>query len=139
MPGRNEYGEVTSASNCITYAKTRVDPDTGYLVPEHFDYAWAGTDFAGAPFRASCSGTPTARMARIDLLENVPSVLRKVIEGLTTVRPYIYQHFDRNVQATVCHAGRELVLTGNLFQEFSFLLDDPAFSVRSPALSTASQ
>lgn len=111
---------VTSKDDTITYAKTAIDPDNGYCIPEHFDYRWKGIDMDGKEFEATVSGTPTARMARIDLYENLPIVLRRIVEGITSARPYIYQNLNHEVEAVI--NGEKVV--GNLFQEFSFLSEE---------------
>ena len=113
---------VTSQENELIFAKTSVDPENGYFVPEHFDYRWKGIGMDGAAFNAVVSGTERSLMARIDLLENVPIVLRKVVENLCPARPYIYQNFNQDVEATI--NGEKVI--GTLFQEFSFLLEDPS-------------
>jgi hypothetical protein len=112
---------VTSRQNDIIYSKTIVDPENGYCVPEHFDYRWKGVDMDGKDFEATVSGTPTARMARIDILENLPVVVRKIVESFSQARPYIYQNFNQEVLAVI--NGEKVV--GNLFQEFTFLLEEP--------------
>ncbi len=119
---------VTVGGNDISYTKTIVDPDSGYPVPEHFEYRWKGTDFSGSEFVATISSTPvstapegaksSSRMARIDLFDNLPSFIRTVLQSVTTARPYIYQHFDRDVEASI---NGEIVV-GDFFQEFSFLV-----------------
>lgn len=119
---------VTSKDDQIHYAKTKTDSDTGYCVPEHFDYRWKGVDMDGKDFEATVSGTPTARMARIDLLENVPVVVRRVVESLCSARPYIYQNFNHDVEAVI--DGEKI--QGSLFQEFSFLLEDPSHCEKVP-------
>ena len=75
----------------------------------------------GKNFEATVTGTPTARMARIDILENLPMVARKIVESFSQARPYIYQNFNREVEAVI--NGEKV--SGNLFQEFSFLLEEP--------------
>lgn len=121
---------VTSAGNRIDYARTKKDPVSGYMVPDHFEYHWAGTDCDGKSFEASCSGVPSARVSRIDLMEAVPSMLRRVAESITSARPIIYQYFDRNIEAII--DGQPV--RGHLFQEYSFLLEDPS-QHSSPKLS----
>lgn len=118
---------VTSKEDSIVYSKTLRDPDTGYCIPEHFDYRWKGVDMDEKPFEATVSGTPTARMARIDLLENLPIVLRKIVESISSARPYIYQNFNQDVEAVI--NGEKVV--GSLFQEFSFLLEDPSYCIKN--------
>lgn len=113
---------VTSPANEIIYAKTEIDSETGYPIPEHFDYRWIGADFEGNPFNASISGTPSSRMARIDLLENLPVLIRRIVEGFSAARPYVYQHFDQEMEANV----NGEIIKGYLFQEFSFLLENNA-------------
>lgn len=113
---------VTSLEDKILFSKTIVDPDTGYCVPEHFEYHWNGVDMDGKDFKAKVSGSPAIRMARIDLLSNLPVVLRKIVESLSSARPYIYQKYNQQIEATV--NGEKVV--GCLFQEYSFLLEDPS-------------
>ena len=114
---------VTSKENLITYSKTVLDPETGYCVPESFEYKWKGVDVEGNTFDACVSGTRISRMARIDLLEKLPIVLRKIVESFSSARPYIYQNFDQEVEAVI--NGEKVI--GSLFQEFSFLLEDPSY------------
>jgi hypothetical protein len=119
---------VTAGGNKITYSKTIIDPESGYHVPEHFEYRWTGTDFSGNGFQATVSSTPVSgnesdrkssnRMARIDLFDNLPGFIRSILQSVTTARPYIYQHFDHDVEASI--NGETVV--GDLFQEFSFLV-----------------
>ena len=111
---------VTSKEDSIVFAKTTVDPENGYCIPEHFNYKWKGIDMDGNDFEATVSGTPTTRMARIDILENLPIILRKIVESICPARPYIYQNFNQKVEAVI--NGEKVV--GNLFQEFSFLIED---------------
>lgn len=117
---------VTSKEDSIVYSKTVHDPETGYCIPEHFDYRWKGVDMDGKDFEATVSGTPTARMARIDLLENLPIVLRKIVESISSARPYIYQNFNQDVEAVI--NGEKVI--GSFFQEFSFLLEDPSYCIK---------
>lgn len=117
---------VTVGGNKINYSKTIIDPESGYPVPEHFEYSWNGTDFNGSTFQATVSSTPvtggdnksSCRMARIDLFDNLPGFIRSILQSVTTARPYIYQHFDHGVEASI--NGETVV--GDFFQEFSFLV-----------------
>ena len=114
---------VTSKDNEIIYSKIKCDRETGYCVPEHFDYRWNGVDMEGKLFKAVVSGTPSSRIARIDLLENLPMFLRKIVESLCPARPYIYQTLNQSVKAEINGESLE----GTLFQEFSFLLEDSSY------------
>ncbi len=116
-----QVSAVTCAGNSISYGKTKTDAENGYSVPDHFEYTWQGVDCEGKAFEASLSGVPSSRVCRIDLMSSVPSMLRRVAESFTSARPFIYQYFDRDVEATI---NGEIVC-GDLFQEFSFLLEDP--------------
>ena len=113
---------VTSQENEIIFAKTSVDPENGYCVPDHFDYRWKGIGMNGDAFTATVSGTQQSRMARIDLLENVPIIFRRIVENVCPARPYIYQNYNQDVEAEI--NGEKVI--GTLFQEFSFLLEDPS-------------
>jgi hypothetical protein len=117
-----EVAAVSSAGNSILFAKTRTDPENGYSVPDHFEYTWQGTARNGEPFEASVSGIPSSRVSRIDMMDSVPSMLRRVVESLTTARPFVYQYFDRDVEARI----NGQAVRGDLFQEYSFLLEDPS-------------
>ena len=109
---------VTSTDNQIIHAKSEADPATGFKIPESFEYHWKGVDIDGLDFSASIAGKSMTRMVRIDVLNNVPGLLRKIFEKLSKARPCVYVYYDREIEASI--NGERLV--GNLFQNFSVVL-----------------
>lgn len=113
---------AVSVGNEIEHGNSPIDAESGFPVPEHIRYRWHGKTFSGAAFSAECAVRPSTQCARICLLDNVPYVLRKVVETFVA-RPFVYQWIDRaevSINVEGAPDGQE-ALHGWIFQELSLI------------------
>lgn len=77
----------------ITPFKPQLDPDSNYYIPHELLYEWHGETGRDEKFTAECRVKPRMLCERINLLDNLPFEMRKVMESFIT-KPYIYQWVD---------------------------------------------
>lgn len=80
--------------NYIRTFQPILDPNTEYYLPKEIEYCWSGKDLQGRSFKAICRSKPKILVARINVLEQLPFVFRKVIEALVS-KPFIYQWLNK--------------------------------------------
>ena len=77
-----------------------VDPDTTYAQPRELEFIWAGSSLIpDAPGQVSAKakvdvGTPTepkGLIEKVDVLAEIPAVVKSVISYVAGTKPYIYQ------------------------------------------------
>lgn len=80
------------------------DPDTGYKQPQQIKFSWAAPAIEGGE-KVSASfvlavGSPTSPkglLQKVDVLAEIPYVLKKIVNYVAGTKPYIYQvslHFN---------------------------------------------
>lgn len=122
---RGQVEVICMQGQVTTFAPSR-DSQSGYYVPAEFHLTWQGEDAAGKSFEASCQTKPTTLVDRINLLELLPFMMRKIVETFVT-RPYVYQWLDR-AQVTIKRDPKkgkdEHMLHGWLLTELAILNED---------------
>lgn len=106
---------------CTPFAPA-LDTVSGYYIPREFRLHWVGQTVDGDRFEATCHSQPQILCERMNLLDQLPFVLRKIVETFVT-RPYIYQWFDR-VTVNVSIKSNSDSISGWLYNELSLLGDD---------------
>ncbi|KAI8867946.1 hypothetical protein GQ42DRAFT_164466 [Ramicandelaber brevisporus] len=134
---------AVTTSNTAKPLNETLDHDTGYLVPGSVRYDLNGTTLPGYN-AATVSGADTSgaastgakvhaeitvnnanQMARVDVLAELPYLIRRVIQALIS-KPYVYQ-FVGNGNATVILTDEadgsqtKLELDGRVFHEMTFM------------------
>ena len=82
-----------------THVSPARDRDTGYAVPFGLEYEWAGErrdnkGRASAKLVIEKAGATTGQgglMEKVDVLAEIPFVIRKGLAAVTGTKPYIYQ------------------------------------------------
>jgi hypothetical protein len=120
------YGDGRLLALCregkITSSSPNLEPHSGYYIPRHVRFEWRGVTIDNDPFYANCSVTPGILCERINLLDQLPFVMRKIVETFVT-KPYVYQWVDR-AEFSVNFGGNEGSISGWLFTELSILGED---------------
>ena len=92
-----------SASSAVvskaTHLKTEVDPDTGYLKPAEILYEWAAPSIASPgetytaklPMPVGSVASPKGLIDKVDVLAEIPYVLKVAVNYVAGTKPYIYQ------------------------------------------------
>ncbi|CAG8443928.1 10861_t:CDS:2 [Ambispora leptoticha] len=109
-----------SVENSAEFLETELDSQTGYHVPNVILYKWKGKTLdTKEPFQASINIRPQTLMDKIDVLNEVPYFLRKIVQAFVA-KPYIYQWFnDATVEITI--GDNKFTSTGKLFNEATFI------------------
>lgn len=113
--------------NYIRTLEPTIDPNTDYYLPKQIEYCWSGFDLQGRPFKAVCHSRPTIMVARINVLEQLPFVFRKVVEALIS-KPYVYQWLNK-VKVDVQYVDGDgesstKTLDGWLLEEIAIVSED---------------
>ncbi|EJU04999.1 oxidative stress survival Svf1-like protein [Dacryopinax primogenitus] len=118
-------GEKTGVVSRAEHRDVMVDKETGYSVPSAIDWSWSAPSLGG-------EGTVSAKvhsdlggfrglLEKVDVLAEIPYMVRKVINYATGTKPYIYQYFNP-AKMEVRMPGKEaVVVEGTLFNEASFI------------------
>ncbi|CAG8467127.1 8977_t:CDS:2 [Ambispora gerdemannii] len=109
-----------SVENAAEFLETELDPQTGYHIPNVIHYTWKGKTLeTGEEFQASLKIRPETLMDKIDVLNEVPYFLKKIVQAFVA-KPYIYQWFNAaTVEITI--GSNKLTSTGKLFNEATFI------------------
>ncbi|KAL7421646.1 putative cell survival pathways protein [Cryptotrichosporon argae] len=126
-------GGVSATKSSATHIGAALDKDTGYAVPSRIEYAWEGPKLSGTMADAS-GATVLARVAvdasatvgtaglieKVDVLAEIPYVIRKGIAAVTGTKPYIYQYHNPATLEIVI-GDDKIAVEGWVFNEASFI------------------
>ncbi|TFK47774.1 survival factor 1 [Heliocybe sulcata] len=126
-----EAGNVMSRA---VHLKPAHDPDTGYDAPTEIVYRWAGPSIGSeGPVDATLQvplGDPSSYnglIEKVDVLAEIPYVLKTVVNYVAGTKPYIYQWF-KDARLVVkgpesVHPGLSegLTIEGKLYSEATFI------------------
>jgi hypothetical protein len=84
----NPSGDISS----VTQTGNLKDKDTGYAAPGHIKFVWKG-DKSGAEIEADqgINVGENGLIEKVDVLAEIPYVIRKGLAAVTGTKPYIYQ------------------------------------------------
>ena len=120
------YGDnrllAMSRDGKITPFEPFLDYASGYYIPREFLFEWTGVTIDGDQFSAHCHTKPNILCERMNLLDQLPFVMRKIVETFVT-RPYVYQWVDR-ATLSISMNGKEESIIGWLYNELAILGDD---------------
>lgn len=86
--------------SAVTQTPGAKDKDTGYNAPSAIEFKWAGNRVGAEKGRVSAAvgvpllGTTVGEgglIEKVDVLAEIPYVLRKTLAAVTGTKPYIYQ------------------------------------------------
>jgi hypothetical protein len=118
--GEKLVGASTLSS--LTPSDSQIDDRSGYPIPVELVATWRGINPENASFKAECRFRPQVLVHRVNLLELLPFVMRKVVETFIT-RPYVYVWLDR-AELEVKEGPAQRRLPGWMFCEICFLNSD---------------
>ncbi|ORX78799.1 oxidative stress survival, Svf1-like protein [Basidiobolus meristosporus CBS 931.73] len=110
---------AVTVQNTARYVTTKTDPENGYEVPTEVHYTMDGDTVDGKPFHCEATIKLSNLLTKVDVLSELPYILRKIIQYLFT-KPYVYQYYDdAEVVATI--GDEKVTFDGRAFFECSFL------------------
>lgn len=104
----------------VKHAETKEDTETGWPEPTSASYKWEGKTEDGKEASALLEGTLGPRLDRIDVMSEVPSIIKTFVATAAGTKPYIYQFGPKStIEVKV---GDEIKKEeGSLFTEATFI------------------
>ncbi|KAH7911673.1 oxidative stress survival, Svf1-like protein [Hygrophoropsis aurantiaca] len=112
------------------------DQDTGYSQPSEIDYRWSGPSIVGdaqgvidASLHVDVGGpkNPKGLIEKVDVLAEIPYVIKTVVNYVAGTKPYIYQFLNkakltvRGPDALIPGLSGGLEIEGVVFNEATFI------------------
>jgi hypothetical protein len=138
------FEKPTGDISSVTQTGNLKDKDTGYAAPGHIKFVWKG-DKSGAEIEADqgISVGENGLIEKVDVLAEIPYVIRKGLAAVTGTKPYIYQvsaagrersereammrvretdkQYMNPTTLNLTHEGEEVAVKGWLFNEATFV------------------
>ncbi|RSH79877.1 putative cell survival pathways protein [Apiotrichum porosum] len=121
-----EAGEYTNKSKDIVIAEhltTEKDEETSYMAPHGLSFVWEGdrVDGAGrARVSAMNADVWSGLIEKVDVLAEIPYVIRKGLSAVTGAKPFIFQYHNPST-LNVEIEGKAIPVKGWMFNEASFV------------------
>ncbi|KAG9284077.1 hypothetical protein G9A89_022851 [Geosiphon pyriformis] len=110
-----------SVKNVVEFLETEPDLQTGYHIPKEIHYTWDGITLdTKEEFKASLKIRPQVLMDKIDVLKEVPYVLKKIVQSFVA-KPFIYQWFNEATANITVGNNPTISVSGKLFNEATFI------------------
>lgn len=86
-------GEIVTANteSTATHVKTEGDTDDEWDAPSEIKYTWAGKSKDGKDVEGVLEGALGERLDRVDVMAEVPAIVKKIVASAAGTRPYVYQ------------------------------------------------
>ncbi|CAJ2513508.1 Uu.00g016270.m01.CDS01 [Anthostomella pinea] len=115
---------ITAGTTCkAEHTKTKQDDENEWPEPTDVKFTWTGTTKDGKAVEALMEGPLDERLDRIDVMEEVPGFVKKIVAGAAGTKPYIYQFSPRSKPVTLRLkiGDQEITEEGRLFSEATFI------------------
>ncbi|KAG8902743.1 putative cell survival pathways protein [Tulasnella sp. 403] len=133
-PGEEPAADAVVQSRALHH-EVKADPDTGYKPPTRLTFHWKGPSVAAdVPGTVEASinlpvGDPQSSVGlieKVDVLAEIPKVLKTVIAYAAGTKPYIYTWLNPTTLSLKMGSGEEVEVQGVVFNEATFIskLDD---------------
>ncbi|KAI8920889.1 oxidative stress survival, Svf1-like protein [Powellomyces hirtus] len=114
---------AVTLDNSTRLLKAAVDSFSGYEIASEAEYTWSGSTKDGKPLLIEMKVPLTHLLDKIDLLGELPYLVRKFIQTCITA-PFVYQWFE-DATANVTIGDEKFTLNGKVFHENAFLAAIP--------------
>ncbi len=118
---KNERVEMVCLDNLVSHLGRQMDHKSGYSVPSAIHIRSHGRNVSDQAVKMGMRVALTQPLDRIDLLNELPILVRKVIQTFIS-KPYLYSWCE-NVTSTICVGDENVQVKGNMFIEISFLAE----------------
>lgn len=91
--GVAQEGEIVcaGAANAGQHSQITSDPDNDWPEPGAVKFTWSGKTPNAEHVQAELEGSLGPRLDRVDVLAQVPAIVKTLVGGVVGTRPYIYQ------------------------------------------------
>ncbi|BEJ16373.1 hypothetical protein CspHIS471_0509780 [Cutaneotrichosporon sp. HIS471] len=119
----DQYPTISEDSCVAEHLACLPDSDTGYDAPHGLSFTWAGDRVDGqgkAKASVTVNDAWAGLMEKVDVLAELPYVIRKTVTAVTGAKPYIFQYHN-NATLDVELDGKTVSVPGYMFSEASFV------------------
>ncbi|CDZ98404.1 Oxidative stress survival, Svf1-like [Phaffia rhodozyma] len=125
-----EDDKSSVTTSMATHMDLVQDSFTGYSPPSRVKFEWAGealnNEGAVKAWVENETGSgevgEKGLIEKVDVLAEIPYLIKKVVQVVASTKPYIYQHYqDAKLHLTVPGVEGESVIEGKLFDELTFI------------------
>ncbi|EGD90120.1 hypothetical protein H112_02593 [Trichophyton rubrum D6] len=118
-------GEIiyAGAPNSITHTEATQDSENDWPEPTALKITWSGKTANGKLFEAIIEGSLGQRMDRIDVMAEVPGLIKSLVGSVAGTRPYVYQFIPPHKLPIKIKVGdgEEITEEGTLLMEATFI------------------
>jgi hypothetical protein len=111
--------EAITVENSTVFHDEAIDEFSGYKVPKSLDHEWKGTTMSGEPIQIKMSLNLQNLVDKIDVLGELPYLVRKFIQTFITA-PYVYQWVE-DTTVVVTKGSETIEIKGRVFHENAFV------------------
>jgi hypothetical protein len=93
VSGITKNGSLLAASTngTLKHKQAKLDKETGWDEPTALEVRWKGKDVDEKVMEAELDIELKQRLDRVDIMAEVPAVIKKILAGAVGTKPYIYQ------------------------------------------------
>ncbi|WEW60960.1 Putative cell survival pathways protein [Emydomyces testavorans] len=117
-------GEIIYAgtSNTASHEETAPDLHNDWPEPKTVKFTWSGQTKDGKDVNAVIEGPLGQRLDRVDVMAEVPGVVKSIIGSVAGTKPYIYQFSPQEKLSLKLRVGdTEVIEEGTLYVEATFI------------------
>jgi len=80
-----------TTAGSFEHTESKFDPETEWTEPTSIKVVWKGCSQDGRDTEATLEAKLGNRIDRVDIMAEVPTIIKKIVAGAVGTRPYIYQ------------------------------------------------
>jgi len=112
---------VAGATNTAEHTTILLDKDVDWPEPTAVKYTWNGKTADGKNVTAVLEGELGERLARVDVMGELPGFVKQLASQASGTRPYIYQYSAKMPLTVKVEGEEERKEEGLLFAEATFI------------------
>ncbi|OLL23506.1 Survival factor 1 [Neolecta irregularis DAH-3] len=119
---RNNDIVACTVNNVAKHVETVRDDETGWKEPTTVELSWRGVDARSGTIgvEAHMNANLKTKIARLDILAEIPPILKNIVHGLSGTKPFIYKF--ANTAKISLKIGQEVMEEeGVLYNEATFI------------------
>ncbi|BFZ59593.1 Putative cell survival pathways protein [Saitoella coloradoensis] len=105
-----------TVKNTATHVEKKLDEETGWEEPMRIEFTW----LEDGKSKASIDAKLETRIERVDVLAEIPALLKKLVQGVAGTKPFIYQCVNP-ATLKLTDGDKEIEDHGVLFTEATFI------------------
>ncbi|KAF6012203.1 hypothetical protein HII13_001776 [Brettanomyces bruxellensis] len=114
---------LCTLNNKTEHLDTYKDEDCGWMVPRKMKYTMEGVNSEGKKTTAVVTADLQIMSERVDVMSEIPQLVKNIVSGIAGTRPYIYQ-YSNSMELKVYVEGDEIINEkGYGYNETTFISD----------------